>query len=176
MSIACRVRVDGGRAARRLRLLALSVPSIGLLACLVCLMSGSPAWLDSPSHSANTLGRLAHPLLMTALATGALGLAWLALRGARGSPSGATLTLNANETLSLDQQSYHLHAVSRLPGLILLVLTPISEPHRKLDSSGPRPGRTRVVLLGQDAQNPDQWRRLNVWLLWVGRASDSLSV
>jgi len=190
MSIACSVPLDGGRAARLLRSLAYCIPAAGLVASLVSLVSGVPAWLDLDPQASGAIGSGLHAVLMAIVATAALGFAWMAFRAACSRDAPGLLVLTATGMVCLDQQSFRLYAVSRLPGLIVVVLAPISDQRSKLARSPSRsrfrsrslfPSRFRsaahrVVLLGQDAQTPEQWRRLNVWLLWVSRANTSVSV
>jgi len=188
MSIACSVPLDGGRAARLLRSLAYCIPAAGLVASLVSLVSGVPAWLDLDPQASGAIGSGLHAVLMAIVATAALGFAWMAFRAACSRDAPGLLVLTVTGMVCLDQQSFRLYAVSRLPGLIVVVLAPISDQRSKLARSPSRsrsrslfrsllrPAAHRVVLLGQDAQTPEQWRRLNVWLLWVSRANTSVSV
>jgi hypothetical protein len=180
MSIACSVPLDGGRAARLLRSLAYCIPAAGLVASLVSLASGVPAWLDLDPQASGAIGSGLHAVLMAIVATAALGFAWMAFRAACSRDAPGLLVLTATGMVCLDQQSFRLYAVSRLPGLIVVVLAPISDQRSKLARSRfrslLRPAAHRVVMLGQDAQTPEQWRRLNVWLLWVSRANTSVSV
>ena len=186
MSIACSVPLDGGRAARLLRSLAYCIPAAGLVASLVSLVSGVPAWLDLDPQASGAIGSGLHAVLMAIVATAALGFAWMAFRAACSRDAPGLLVLTATGMVCLDQQSFRLYAVSRLPGLIVVVLAPISDQRSKLARSRfrsrslfrslLRPAAHRVVLLGQDAQTTEQWRRLNVWLLWVSRANTSVSV
>jgi hypothetical protein len=184
MSIACSVPLDGGRAARLLRSLAYCIPAAGLVASLVSLVSGVPAWLDLDPQASGAIGSGLHAVLMAIVATAALGFAWMAFRAACSRDAPGLLVLTATGMVCLDQQSFRLYAVSRLPGLIVVVLAPISDQRSKLARSPSRsrfrslfrPAAHRVVMLGQDAQTPEQWRRLNVWLLWVSRANTSVSV
>lgn len=177
MSVGCSVPIDGGRAARRLRVLAFLIPALGLLTSLVSLLSGPPAGLAVFAPESTGMGSLARNLLMAALATGALGFAWRALRVFRKVPAQGSLELTESGLAVLDvDQVFSLHSVARLPGLIVVVLTPIFDSRPKLALPLLNLGRDTVLLLGQDALTPDQWRRLQVWLLWVERGALSASV
>lgn len=76
------------------------------------------------------------------------------------------------------------HSIRRLPGLILLGFTPISETSGagthagRLGSPGVLAGQTMSrrpairLSVAVDAVEPENWRRLGVWLEWFNRGGD----
>lgn len=56
--------------------------------------------------------------------------------------------------------------VLRLPGLIVMQLTPVT-------ASGQRLAPVSVAI-GRSSLSPQDWRQVNVWLLWVERGTGSI--
>jgi len=175
VSVACSVLVERGRAGRRLQALAWCMPALGLMSSVACLLTGQPVWLSSISHQADPDALSGLPFLTTLLATAALGFVWMACRAAWSRNAPSLLMLTEAGRVSLDGVPFDLYSISRLPGLIVLVLAPISSERSKLARCLFGPDRTRVLLLGKDAQSADQWRRLNVWLIWVERGTGAVA-
>jgi hypothetical protein len=77
--------------------------------------------------------------------------------------------LSDSASAPLDAPSLRLSRVSELPGLIVVVLTPISRDRPKLSQRWRSGSGAETVLIAQDAVSQEQWRRLHVWLVWVQR-------
>lgn len=181
MPIACELPVDAGRAGRRLQALARAVPGLGLLSSAVLLAAGPPVWAEA---LLTDTARIATQAILASVGLACLTGALRALtQRSVGLPSTREvhrdpprLMLDEHGLARLDDESLRLDSVCSLPGLIVAVFTPISEAGPKLSVRGGYrfvqrlTGDRRVVMIGQDALSPDQWRRLHVWLLWVQRA------
>ena len=169
MSVACSILADEGRAGRLLHGLAWFAPGLGLSGSIVCLASGGPTWLLSTDWGAAFSQGTARIGVIAGLATMAILFLMKSWRALQTRNARHLLNLTAAGSIGLDGHSFRLHCLSRLPGLIVLVLAPISRNDPKLTSSIREERRARVVLLARDAQSEEAWRRLNVWLLWVER-------
>lgn len=176
MTIACSVPVDAGRAGRRWLALARAVPAFGMATLAGLLVVGPPSWASAE-----------HPLfwssmqLICALASlygGVRAVQALRLHSSlAGSRPPRMLHLGQEGLARLssaasappDAPGLRLSRVSELPGLIVVVLTPISRDRPKLSPWWRSDSAVETVLIAQDAVSQDQWRRLHVWLVWVQR-------
>lgn len=190
MSIACEIPVDAGRAGRRLLAIARAVPALGLMSCAVLMAKAPPSWAEA--WLPDSLRLLAQTLLamlglacllwaLQALFAGQKSLQKIGTRGEQWTPSARRvkaprLTLDQEGIAHLEGQALCLDSVCALPGLLVAVFAPISRSGPKLSGWNriervwSRTGKQRVILIGQDAVSPEEWRRLHVWMLWVQRA------
>jgi hypothetical protein len=192
MALACSVPVDAGRAGVRLQTLCRVIPGLGLATVALLLSSGPPSWA-APDPTGFWR------LVQAGFSFSAVFILWRALRGwisSRGllnrpNPPNGPIRPNPLEQRILhlgddglarlsgtlqppsDAPRLRLARVSTLPGLIVVVLAPISEAGTKLFWRDRVLRRGEVLIIAEDALSQDQWRRLHVWLLWVRRAASA---
>jgi hypothetical protein len=189
MALACSVPVDAGRAGVRLQTLCRVIPGLGLATVALLLNSGPPSWAEPDPTGF-------WRLIQAGFSFSALFILWRALRvwiSSRGllnrpsppnrpNPSEQRILHLEDDGLARlsgplqppsDAPRLRLARVSALPGLIVVVLAPISEAGTKLSWRDRFLRRGEVLLIAEDALSQDQWRRLHVWLLWVRRAASA---
>jgi hypothetical protein len=170
MSVAFEIEVAPSRVVALLHASTWALPAAGaLLAAVQC--AWGPTWLLPQTGSIRLL-------LATALLAAAAVLArraWLDLRAASVPFPGRVLAVcEAGEPAvavvpGRPPEPSRLRASCRLPGLILLVLSPSGS------GSGGWSGASTVTLLsGRDGLPDEDWRRLNVWLRWMERGRHTL--
>ena len=167
MSLAVRIDVPASTGSRQLAAVtwALASAALGLMAWQI----GSGPSLVLPDPEATRFGFAVLPALLCVCAAVKALRAALALDDPAPDQSGELVVDQAGAVLWQARDwaralPMTVRSVTRLPGLILLVLA----PDTSLAVRSARSAKTVLAVSIQDLA-PHDWRRLNRWLLWIQR-------
>jgi hypothetical protein len=160
MSVTFQIEVGRSARAAALTLITSAIPALGLLLSGVWLLIG-------PSFIMQGIEAARWPLAGALFGSAAI-LFGVSVRGLlTGSADAFPIRLSVRDdgSIACDDASGQfvsglaVRSVCRLPGLIVMALTPPALQRRPNS-------QIIMLMLGRDAMTAEAWRGLNVWLLW----------
>jgi hypothetical protein len=170
VSVAFEIEVTRSRRVSRLDALIWAIPAAGLALAAAQTVSGPTLLFQGAGP-----GRIAFAGIVLIGALTFARLAWRARRADIVQCRGVVLRVDdAGEPCLFPEDGrpvvpLQLRTSCRLPGLILLVLSPSG-----LGSGFRSRGSAVTLLSGRDGLADDDWRRLNAWLCWMERGRHTL--
>ena len=174
MHVGFHLQVVDSPESRRLHALSCAVPAAGLLLAAWQCVSG-PVWLISqhgPWSWALAAVCLGAAIVLGGLAFRSPGMAFRAnavkvcsLRANAQGLSVGTLDCSGDRNAEAEYAAT-VSRVLRLPGLIVMELTPTPQTGRTM--------RRLSVAIGRSSLSAHTWRRLNAWLVWAERGTGAV--